>query len=88
LRSPPVGSVMVGITTIPGRGAPRVDGSVRGGDFPWPRAGTFVGHQRGPHLATSGDFLMATRRCRPRPSRAAAPYELRSKFKSRRPRRS
>lgn len=37
-----------------------VDGSVRGGDFSWPPVGTFRGHQRGPHLATSGDFLMAT----------------------------
>jgi hypothetical protein len=34
--------------------------SVRGGDFSWPPVGTFRGHQRGPHLATRGDFLMAT----------------------------
>src|SRR5580658_85081 len=34
--------------------------SVRGGDFSWPPVGTFHGHQRGPHVATSGDFLMAT----------------------------
>ena len=37
-----------------------VDGSVRGGDFSWPQAGTSAGHHWGPHLATSGDFLMAT----------------------------
>jgi len=33
---------------------------VRGGDFRWPQAGTFRGHQRGPHLAASGYSLMAT----------------------------
>ena len=37
-----------------------VDGSVRGGDFSWPQAGTSAGHHWGPHLATSGDFFMAT----------------------------
>ena len=33
---------------------------MRGGDFSWPQAGTFAGHQWGPHLATSGDLFMAT----------------------------
>ena len=32
---------------------------MRGGDFCWPPAGTFRGHHRGPHVATSGYFLMA-----------------------------
>lgn len=36
-----------------------MDASVRGEDFSWPPAGTFHGHQRRPHLATSGDFLRA-----------------------------
>ena len=33
---------------------------MKGGDFSWPPVGTFRGHQRGPQLATSGYFLMAT----------------------------
>ena len=33
---------------------------MKGGDFSWPPMGTFRGHQRGPQLATSGYFLMAT----------------------------
>ena len=37
-----------------------VDPSVRGGDFSWPKAGTFRGHQRGPQLAITGDFFVAT----------------------------
>jgi hypothetical protein len=41
-----------------------VDGSVRGGDFSWPQAGASPGHHWGPHLATSGDFFMATDRAR------------------------
>ncbi len=36
-----------------------MDASVRSEDFRRPPAGTFRGHLRGPHLATSGDFLMA-----------------------------
>ncbi|MHB2029831.1 MAG: LLM class flavin-dependent oxidoreductase, partial [Acidimicrobiales bacterium] len=34
--------------------------SMKGGDFSWPPVGTFRGHQRGPQLATSRYFLMAT----------------------------
>ena len=30
-----------------------MDGSVRGGDFSWPCAGTFIGHKRGPHISLS-----------------------------------
>ena len=37
-----------------------MDTSVRGGDFSWPKTGTFRGHQRGHQLAKNGDFLMAT----------------------------
>src|SRR5205823_4100159 len=50
----------LGTATVTGRGTLEVDASVRGGDFHWPTARTFRGHQRGPHLATSGDFFMAT----------------------------
>ena len=44
--------------------------SVRGGDFCWPPAGTSRGHQRGPHLAASEDFFMAT-------DKSLSPEELR-----------
>jgi hypothetical protein len=46
--------------TVTGQGASKVDPSVRGGDFSWPKTGTFHGHQRGPQLAITGDFFMAT----------------------------
>ena len=51
---------LVSTATVTGQGASLVDASVRGGDFSWPKAGTSRGHQRGPQLAKTGDFLMAT----------------------------
>ena len=53
-------SVLADTATVTGRGTLDVDASARNGDFRWPPAGTSRGHQRGPQLATSGDFLMAT----------------------------
>ena len=50
----------VSTATVTGQGASLVDASVRGGDFSWPKAGTFRGHQRGHQLAITGDFFMAT----------------------------
>ena len=50
----------VSTATVTGQGASLVDPSVRGGDFSWPKVGTFHGHQRGPQLAIIGDFFMAT----------------------------
>jgi hypothetical protein len=50
----------VSTATVTGQGASLVDISVRGGDFSWPKAGTFRGHQRGLQLAITGDFFMAT----------------------------
>ena len=50
----------LGTATVTGRGTLGVDTSVRNEDFRWPPAGTSRGHQQGPHLATSGDFFMAT----------------------------
>ena len=50
----------VSTATVTGQGASWVDPSVRGGDFSWPKAGTFRGHQWGPQLAITGDFFMAT----------------------------
>ena len=46
----PLGPVrmLVSTATVTGQGASQVDTSVRGGDFSWPKAGTFV--------ATSGDL--------------------------------
>ena len=41
----------VSTATVTGQGASLVDASVRGGDFSWPKAGTFRGHQRGHQLA-------------------------------------
>ena len=52
----------VSTATVTGQGASLVDPSVRGGDFWWPPAGTFHGHQRGHQLAITGDFFMATDR--------------------------
>jgi hypothetical protein len=46
--------------TVTGQGTSQVDTSVRGGDFSWPQAGTFHGHHRGPQMAISEDFFMAT----------------------------
>ena len=51
---------LVSTATVTGQGASWVDPSVRGGDFSWPKAGTSRGHQRGPQLAITGDFFMAT----------------------------
>jgi hypothetical protein len=51
---------LVSTATVTGQGASLVDASVRGGDFSWPKTGTFGGHQRGHQLAKTGDFLMAT----------------------------
>ena len=51
---------LVSTATVTGQGASLVDASVRGGDFSWPKTGTFGGHQRGHQLAKNGDFLMAT----------------------------
>src|SRR3954447_4738445 len=53
-------SVLADTATVTGRGTLDVDASATNGDFRWPPAGTSRGHQRGPQLATSGDFLMAT----------------------------
>src|SRR3954447_21680748 len=53
-------SVLADTATVTGRGTLDVDASARNGDFRWPPAETSRGHQRGPQLATSGDFLMAT----------------------------
>ena len=39
--------MLASTATVTGQGAPQVDGSVRGGDFSWPPAGTSDGHQRG-----------------------------------------
>src|ERR1022692_2151883 len=46
--------------TVTGRRDPQVDASVRGADFSWPKLRTFGGHQRGPLMAISADFLVAT----------------------------
>jgi hypothetical protein len=51
---------LVSTATVTGQGASLVDPSVRGGDFSWPKTGTSRGHQRGPQLAITGDFFMAT----------------------------
>jgi hypothetical protein len=51
---------LVSTATVTGQGASLVDASVRGGDFSWPKTGTSRGHQRGPQLAITGDFFMAT----------------------------
>ena len=51
---------LVSTATVTGQGASLVDASVRGGDFSWPKTGTFGGHQRRHQLAKNGDFLMAT----------------------------
>jgi len=40
--------MLASTATVTGQGAPQVDTSVRGEDFSWPKAGTFV--------ATSGDL--------------------------------
>ncbi len=37
----------------------QVDASVRGADFWWPKLRTFGGHQCGPLMAISADFLVA-----------------------------
>ena len=50
----------VSTATVTGQGASLVDASVRGGDFSWPKTGTFRGHQRGHQLAITGGFFMAT----------------------------
>ena len=50
----------VSTATVTGQGASLVDPSVRGGDFSWPKTGTSRGHQRGPQLAITGGFFMAT----------------------------
>src|ERR1017187_5747434 len=50
--------------TVTGRRGPQVDTSVRGADFWWPKLRTFGGHQCGPLMAISADFLVAMdRRC-------------------------
>ena len=46
--------------TVTGRRDPQVDASVRGADFSWPKTRTFGGHECGPLLAISADFLVAT----------------------------
>src|SRR5271155_3820161 len=51
---------LVSTATVTGQGASSMDLSVRGGDFSWPKTGTFRGHQRGHQLAITGDFLMST----------------------------
>src|ERR1019366_8105996 len=45
--------------TVTGRRGPQVDASVRGADFWWPKLRTFGGHQCGPLMAISADFLVA-----------------------------
>src|ERR1019366_4794809 len=45
--------------TVTGRRGPQVDTSVRGADFWWPKLRTFGGHQCGPLMAISADFLVA-----------------------------
>jgi hypothetical protein len=40
--------MLAATATVTGQGTSQVDASVRGGDFSWPKAGTFV--------ATSGDL--------------------------------
>jgi hypothetical protein len=45
--------------TVTGRRDPQVDASVRGADFSWPKMRTFGGHECGPLMAISADFLVA-----------------------------
>ncbi len=52
--------MLVSTATVTGQGAPQVDTFSEGWGLLVATSGDFRGHQRGPQMATSGDFLMAT----------------------------